>query len=148
MKKIKVVLLKDVKGLGKKDEIKLVKSGYAMNMLFPNGVAIEASEKAVAQVEAKQEAKACMQKEEQDKLNSVVDSLEGKTFVVTGTLARFKRNEIKELIEKNGGKNLSGVSKKLDYLIAGEKAGSKRTKAEDLGINIISEDEFLEMIGE
>ena len=74
------------------------------------------------------------------------DSLEGKTFLVTGTLSKFKRSDIKEMIEKNGGKNLSGVSKKLDYLIAGEKAGSKLEKANKLEVKVISEDEFLEMV--
>ncbi|QDT62856.1 NAD-dependent DNA ligase LigA [Calycomorphotria hydatis] len=68
------------------------------------------------------------------------------TLVVTGTLSRFTRDEIQELIRQNGGKASSSVSKKTDYLIAGEKAGSKRDKAESLGVKILSEDEFLELI--
>lgn len=70
----------------------------------------------------------------------------GKTFLFTGTLKNFTRNEIKEEIEKLGGKNLSGVSKNLDYLIVGEKAGSKLKKAQEIGsIKIITEDEFIEI---
>ena len=71
---------------------------------------------------------------------------EGKTFLFTGTLKNFKREEIKEEIEKLGGKNLSAVSKNLDYLIIGEKAGSKLKKAQELGtVKILTEDEFLEI---
>lgn len=75
------------------------------------------------------------------------NKLEGLTFLFTGTLTKFSRDAAKELVEKNGGKNLSGVSAKLSYLVAGEKAGSKLTKAEKIEpIKIISEDDFLEMI--
>lgn len=70
---------------------------------------------------------------------------EGKTFVLTGTLTTLKRAEAKEIIESFGGKASGSVSKKTDYVLAGEEAGSKLTKAESLGITIISEDEFLEM---
>ena len=70
---------------------------------------------------------------------------EGKTFVLTGTLPTLKRAEAKEIIESFGGKASGSVSKKTDYVLAGEEAGSKLTKAENLGITIISEDEFLEM---
>ena len=70
----------------------------------------------------------------------------GKTFLFTGTLKTFKREEIKEKIEELGGKNLSAVSKNLDYLIVGEKAGSKLKKAQEIGtIKIISEEEFIQM---
>ena len=73
--------------------------------------------------------------------------LDGKKFLITGTLKNYKRSEIKELIIKNGGEILSSVSKKLNYLIAGEKAGSKLKKAKEIeSIKIISEDEFLHMI--
>ena len=85
------------------------------------------------------------------KTESVLASnkLEGKTFLCTGTLTRFSRDEIKELVEKNGGKNLSAVSANLDYLIAGEKAGSKLAKAEKIStIRIIDENEFLAMINQ
>lgn len=70
----------------------------------------------------------------------------GKTFVLTGALERFTRDEAGELIEKFGGKTSSSVSKKTDYVLAGENAGSKLTKAESLGVKIITEDEFEEMI--
>lgn len=73
--------------------------------------------------------------------------LEGKTFLFTGSLTRFTREEAQKLVEQNGGKNISAVSKNLNYLIAGEKAGSKLTKAQSLGtVKILTEDEFLEMI--
>lgn len=75
--------------------------------------------------------------------------LEGKTFLFTGTLTKFSRDKAKVLVEENGGKNISAVSSKLNYLVAGEKAGSKLTKAEKLGtVEIISEDEFLSMIAQ
>jgi DNA ligase (NAD+) len=72
--------------------------------------------------------------------------LEGKTVVVTGTLVRFKRNEIKELIIQHGGKASGSVSKKTDFVIAGEEAGSKLTKAQELGIDVLTEDDFVAMI--
>ena len=71
---------------------------------------------------------------------------EGKTFVLTGTLPTMKRSEAAKLIEDNGGKTSSSVSKKTSYVLAGEEAGSKLTKAQSLGIPIITEEEFLEMI--
>jgi len=74
--------------------------------------------------------------------------LEGKTLVVTGTLQRFTRDEIHEMIRKHGGKPTGSVSRKTDYLVVGEDAGSKLSKAESLGVATISEDEFLEMVGE
>lgn len=78
-------------------------------------------------------------------LNS--ERLKGKTFLFTGTLPSLSRDEGKNLVELNGGKVLSGVSANLDYLVAGEKAGSKLTKAEKIAtIQIIDEATFLEMI--
>jgi DNA ligase (NAD+) len=73
--------------------------------------------------------------------------LSGKTFVVTGTLERFGRDEIEELIKSLGGKATGSVSKKTDYVVAGENAGSKLAKAQELGVPVISEDEFRKMIG-
>lgn len=70
----------------------------------------------------------------------------GKTFVLTGALTRYTRDEASAVIESYGGKTSSSVSKKTSYVLAGENAGSKLTKAESLGIVIISEDEFEEMI--
>ncbi len=71
----------------------------------------------------------------------------GKNFLFTGKLQHFGRSEIKEVIEELGGNNLSGVTKKLDYLIVGEKAGSKLKKAQELGtVEILTEEEFLKLI--
>lgn len=79
--------------------------------------------------------------------NSVEDaSLTGLTFVITGTLPSMGRSEMEELIKRHGGKVSSSVSKKTSYLVAGENAGSKLTKANDLGVKVISEAELLEMI--
>ena len=72
-------------------------------------------------------------------------SLQGKSFLITGTLDK-PRKYYEELILSNGGSLLSGVSKNLDFLIAGEKAGSKLEKANKLGVKVISQDEFLNMI--
>ncbi|MCB0509999.1 MAG: NAD-dependent DNA ligase LigA [Bacteroidetes bacterium] len=79
--------------------------------------------------------------------------LEGLTFLFTGTLTKFSRDKAKDLVEEHGGKNLSGVSEKLNYLVAGEKAGSKLTKAEKINekageerVKIITEDDFLALI--
>ena len=70
----------------------------------------------------------------------------GKTFVLTGTLPTYSRKEAAEIIESFGGKTASSVSKKTDYVLAGEEAGSKLVKAQSLGITIISEDDLNEMI--
>ena len=79
-------------------------------------------------------------------LKSVKDTrFKGLTFVLTGTLPSLKRNEAAEIIESFGGKTSSSVSKKTDYVLAGEEAGSKLTKAQDLGITVITEEEFLQM---
>jgi DNA ligase (NAD+) len=73
--------------------------------------------------------------------------LSGKTFVVTGTLKKYSREEIEELIKKQGGKVTSSVSKKTDYVVAGENPGSKLEKASKLGVKILSEQEFEKMLG-
>ena len=75
------------------------------------------------------------------------DELADMSFVVTGTLHHFGRREITELIEQHGGRVTSSVSKKTDCLVAGENAGSKLQKAEQLGIRILTEEEFLQLIG-
>ncbi|MCR9119470.1 MAG: NAD-dependent DNA ligase LigA [bacterium] len=74
------------------------------------------------------------------------DSLQGKTIVVTGTLEKYTRDEIKNLIKQHGGKAGSSVSSKTDYLVAGEKAGSKLKKAEELGVKVLTEEEFGQLI--
>ena len=71
---------------------------------------------------------------------------DGKTFVLTGTLEKYTRQEASDIIEKHGGKVSSSVSKKTDYVLAGEEAGSKLTKAQELGVTIISEAEFENMV--
>ena len=68
--------------------------------------------------------------------------IKGKSFLATGKLEKYKRNDIKDIILAKGGNYLSGVTKKLDYLIAGEKAGSKLSKAEELGVRVLTEEEF------
>lgn len=73
-------------------------------------------------------------------------TLEGKTIVVTGTLEGFSRDSVKEAIVSRGGKATGSVSKKTDYLVAGENAGSKETKARDLGVRILSEEEFVQLL--
>jgi DNA ligase (NAD+) len=76
-------------------------------------------------------------------------NLEGLNFLFTGTMSKLKRSEAEELVEKNGGKVVSGVSSKLNYLVVGEDAGSKLEKAKKISsIKIISEDDFLKMIGQ
>ena len=76
------------------------------------------------------------------------DKLAGLTFVLTGTLPSMSRDEAGALIKENGGKVVGSVSKKTGFVVAGSDAGSKLTKARELGITVISEDELLRMIGE
>lgn len=75
-------------------------------------------------------------------------ALQGKTVVITGTLPTLSRNDAKAKVEANGGKAASSVSSKTDYVLAGDAAGSKLTKAQELGISIIDEEQFLRLIGE
>ena len=70
----------------------------------------------------------------------------GKTFVLTGTLPTMTRAEASAVIEKLGGKVSGSVSKKTSYVLAGEEAGSKLTKAQQLGVPILTEEEFLQMV--
>ena len=82
-----------------------------------------------------------------DKLENQTDILKGQTFVVSGVFENLSRDELKKLIEDNGGKVGSSISSKTSYLVAGDKMGpSKRTKAESLGVPIISEADFLNML--
>ena len=76
----------------------------------------------------------------------VDNRFEGKTFVLTGGLENYSREEASNIIEKFGGKTSSSVSKKTSYVLAGEDAGSKLTKAQNLGVTILTEQEFMDMI--
>ena len=71
----------------------------------------------------------------------------GKTVVVTGTLGKYGREEIEALIRELGGKPAGSVSKKTDFVVAGEKAGSKLDKAKQLGVRVLTEAEFEKMVG-
>ncbi len=71
----------------------------------------------------------------------------GKTFVFTGALELFTRHDSEELVTSMGGKAASSVSKKTDFVVVGKDAGSKATKARELGVTILSETEFKEMVG-
>lgn len=87
---------------------------------------------------------------EEEKSTSVESTqlLQGKSIVVTGTLTQFTRQEIQDAVRKHGGKASSSVSSKTDFVVAGENAGSKLTKAQSLNIPILSESDFLKMISE
>ncbi|KQR93498.1 DNA ligase [Chryseobacterium sp. Leaf180] len=89
-----------------------------------------------------------VQLEKGENTNEVLsNALEGKTFLFTGKLSLFTRESAEEMVEKHGGKNISAVSKNLNYLVVGEKAGSKLKKAQDIGtIEIFDEQEFLDLI--
>ncbi len=80
--------------------------------------------------------------------DSDIDAIRDKTFVFTGSLDVFSRKEAEELVERHGGRASGSVSKKTDYLVAGGSAGSKLEKAEKLGVNILTEKEFLNLVGE
>ena len=66
---------------------------------------------------------------------------------MTGTLERFSRDEAKEAVRQHGGKSTGSVSKKTDYVVVGENAGSKLDKAQQLGIRVLNEEEFIQLIG-
>ena len=87
-----------------------------------------------------------LQMEATTRSGEVSRTLEGKTIVVTGTLAKYSRDEINALIAAHGGRAASSVSSKTDFVVAGESAGSKLAKAKELGIPIIGEEEFEKMI--
>ncbi len=82
-----------------------------------------------------------------DKLAGQTDILKGKTFVISGVFEKLSRDDLKKMIEDNGGKVASSISSKTDYLVAGDNMGpSKKTKAETLGVQLISENDFLAML--
>ncbi len=77
------------------------------------------------------------------------DKLEGKTIVISGVFQKHSRDEYKEMIEKNGGRNSSSISRSTSFILAGDNMGpSKKEKAEQLGVPLMSENDFLELIGE
>ena len=84
--------------------------------------------------------------ETQEQSKAVGTTLEGLTFVLTGTLPTLTRKEASQMIEEHGGKVSSSVSKKTSYVLAGEAVGSKLEKAEQLGIPVLDEESFLRMI--
>ena len=73
--------------------------------------------------------------------------LTGKTFVITGTLSKWSRKEAEQLVEQLGGRASGSVSKKTDYVVAGENAGSKLAKAQKLGVEILDEEAFAKLTG-
>ena len=81
----------------------------------------------------------------EEAIKEVTSELEGLTFVLTGTLEDMTRDEAADMIKARGGKVSSSVSKKTDYVLAGEAAGSKLTKAQALGVKVIDKAAFLEM---
>ncbi len=86
---------------------------------------------------------------EVEEKESASDKFAGLSFVVSGVFTAFSRNELKELIETNGGKNVGSISSKTSYVVAGDKMGpSKLKKATDLGVKILSEDEFIALLNE
>ena len=91
-----------------------------------------------------------VQLEQGENTNEVLsNALDGKTFLFTGKLSLFTRDAAEEMVEKHGGKNISAVSKNLNYLVVGEKAGSKLKKAQDIGtIEILDEQQFLDLIND
>ena len=83
----------------------------------------------------------------EEKLLGRTEKLAGLNIIISGTFNKFSRDELKEMIEQNGGKNVGSISKNTSYVIAGENMGpSKLEKANQLGVKIISEDDFLKMI--
>jgi DNA ligase (NAD+) len=90
--------------------------------------------------------KAGLRFEEAPKEVIASDFFAGKTFVLTGTLSAMTRDEAKEKIEQRGGKVSGSVSKKTDYVVAGEEAGSKMTKAQELGVRVLDEQGFLDQL--
>jgi DNA ligase (NAD+) len=85
---------------------------------------------------------------EQEEEELASNIFEGKKFVLTGSLPTYTRKEAANLIEKHGGKTASSVSGNTDFVLAGESAGSKLDKARDLGVTVLNEEEFKNMIGE
>jgi DNA ligase (NAD+) len=84
---------------------------------------------------------------EEPRHTPAASSLAGKTVVVTGTLKNYSRKEIEDLVKELGGKASGSVSKKTDFIVAGEEAGSKLDKAKELGVKVLTEEEFQKLVG-
>jgi len=122
------------------DLLEISEIGKKTAQSLVNFFAVKKNQKTIARLK---KAGLRMQAERED----IVDKLNGSTFLITGTLENFSRNEIKNKIEQNGGRVVSGISKKLDYLLVGKNPGSKLAKAREISaIQILTESEFLEMI--
>ena len=105
-----------------------------------------ADEKNRTQIERLREAGIQLEMEEQD-MSEYTDKLAGKSIVISGVFTHHSRDEYKEIIEKNGGKNIGSISKKTSFILAGDNMGpAKLEKANKLGVPIMNEDEFLELI--
>ena len=105
-----------------------------------------ADERNASLLERLKEAGLCFEVEERE---AASDTLAGLAVVISGTFARHSRDEYKALIEAHGGRNVSSISKKTSFVLAGDNMGpSKREKAEKLGVKLMDEAEFLRLIGE
>jgi DNA ligase (NAD+) len=105
-----------------------------------------ANEKNRELIERLREAGVQLEMEELD-MSDYTDKLEGKSIVISGVFTHHSRDEYKEIIEKNGGKNVGSISKKTSFILAGENMGpAKLEKAEKLGVQILTEDEFLKLL--
>ena len=134
------VTVDDIMNAKAEDFAKIEGFGAIMAQSLENYFALESTHELIDQLKA---LGLEMKPSEQKQQGGV---FEGKTFVLTGTLPTMKRSEAAKLIEQNGGKTSSSVSKKTSYVVAGEEAGSKLTKAQTLGIPILTEEELLAMI--
>ena len=132
----------DIMSAKAEDFAKIDGFGAVMAESLENYFSLESTRELIEQLK---EVGLEMKPSEQKKSGGV---FEGKTFVLTGTLPTMKRSEAAKLIEANGGKTSSSVSKKTSFVLAGEEAGSKLTKAQTLGIPVLTEEELLRMINE
>lgn len=130
----------DIMSAKAEDFAKIDGFGAVMAESVENYFSLESTRELIGQLKA---VGLEMKPSEQKKSGGV---FEGKTFVLTGTLPTMKRAEAARLIEENGGKTSSSVSKKTSFVLAGEEAGSKLTKAQKLGIPVLTEEELLRMI--
>ena len=137
---------KDIEALAIASEEELVNVDEIGEVIAKSVVSFFSSEKNIEIIRQLKQA-GIQLKISETELTGQTDILESNVFVVSGIFMKVTRNQLKLLIEKNGGRVVSSISKKTNYVVAGDKMGpSKRIKAENLGITILSEDEFLSMI--